>query len=71
MTDAAFDPHARFVRVIATRANGLVAFEFALGEPQLFVELLMPQPQFEAFCAQQGVTPTSRDLTEEPNPHAH
>jgi phenol/toluene 2-monooxygenase (NADH) P0/A0 len=59
MTDlAAFDPTAKFVRVIETRPNGLVAFEFAVGEPQLFVELLMPQAQFDEFCAAQGVVAT-------------
>ena len=63
MSDAAaFDTRARFVRVIETRANGMVVFEFAVGEPQLFVELLMPRMQFEAFCAQQGVTPTHGPL---------
>jgi phenol hydroxylase P0 protein len=65
MTDpAAFDPTAKFVRVIEARANGLVTFEFAVGEPQLFVELLMPQAQFEEFCANQGVTPTHGPLAD-------
>lgn len=55
---AAFDPAAKFVRVVETRAGDLVEFEFAVGEPELFVELLMPRAQFNEFCAQQGVTPT-------------
>jgi len=67
MTDPApFDPAAKFVRVIETRADSLVEFEFAVGEPQLFVELLMPQAQFEEFCAQQGVTPTIGPLPAAP-----
>lgn len=53
-----FDPSVKFVRVVETRTDGLVEFEFAIGEPELFVELLMPRAQFEEFCATQGVTPT-------------
>jgi phenol hydroxylase P0 protein len=57
-----FDPAARFVRVIATRPNGMVEFEFAVGEPELFVEMLMPQAQFDEFCAAQGVVATPGPL---------
>jgi phenol hydroxylase P0 protein len=61
-----FDPELRYIRIVQRRADGLVAFEFAVGEPQLFVEMLMPQAQFEAFCAQQAVEPTEGALPEEP-----
>jgi len=64
---ASFDPAARFVRVIETRADGLVAFEFAVGEPALFVEMLMPQAQFDEFCAGQGVAPTQGALPAAPD----
>jgi phenol hydroxylase P0 protein len=57
-----FDPAARFVRVIETRPNGMVEFEFAVGEPALFVEMLMPQAQFDEFCAAQGVVATTGPL---------
>jgi len=63
---SAFDPAARFVRVIDARADGLVEFEFAVGEPQLFVEMVMPRVQFETFCAQQHVTPTHGPLPPAP-----
>jgi phenol hydroxylase P0 protein len=53
-----FDPAARFVRIVEMRSDGMVDFRFAIGEPQLFVEMLMPKAQFEDFCVQQGVTPT-------------
>lgn len=53
-----FNPHLKFVRIIETHANGLVEFEFAVGEPGLFVELLMAQAPFDGFCAMHGVVPT-------------
>jgi len=40
----------RFVRVLGRRDNGFVEFSFSLGWPELSVELLLPAPDFEAFC---------------------
>lgn len=57
-----FDPQVRFVRVIENRADGFVAFEFAVGEPALFVEMLLPEQQFAEFCATQQVVPTQGAL---------
>lgn len=51
-----FDTTRKFVRVIETRANGMVEFEFAIGEPELFVELLLPATAFAEFCAANAVT---------------
>ena len=45
----------RFVRVTDERADGLVAFEFAIGWPELSVELLLPRAAFDEFCARQQV----------------
>jgi phenol hydroxylase P0 protein len=45
------DTTRRFVRVTETRSDGLVAFEFAIGWPDLCVELLLPAPAFAEFCA--------------------
>jgi phenol hydroxylase P0 protein len=47
----ACDTTQRFVRVLDRRADGLVLFEFAIGWPELSVELLLPAPSFEEFCA--------------------
>ena len=55
----------RYIRVVETHPNGMVEFEFAVGEPGLFVEMVMPQAQFEEFCAQQGVVPTHGRLPEQ------
>jgi phenol hydroxylase P0 protein len=71
MTDSApFDPAHRFVRIVEERAGGWVAFEFAVGEPGLFVEMLLPRAAFEAFCATQGVQPTHGALPPAPDGEA-
>jgi len=57
-----WDVARRFVRIVDERTDGLVEFEFAIGEPQLYVEMLMPRAQFEEFCAGQGVVPTHGTL---------
>jgi phenol hydroxylase P0 protein len=57
-----FNPNRKFVRVIETHANGLVEFEFAVGEPELFVELLMGRTAFDEFCVMHQVTPTQGSL---------
>jgi len=46
-----FDTTRKFVRVIELKKNGMVEFEFAVGEPELYVELLMPVSAFEEFSA--------------------
>ncbi|MDO9143331.1 phenol hydroxylase subunit [Rhodoferax sp.] len=45
----------KFVRVREVRPDGLVCFEFAIGWPELFVELMLPQPAFDDFCVQNQV----------------
>jgi phenol/toluene 2-monooxygenase (NADH) P0/A0 len=49
------DLSRKFVRVLRESADGLVAFEFAIGWPDLAVELAMPRPMFEEFCIRQQV----------------
>jgi phenol hydroxylase P0 protein len=62
----AFNTDNKFVRIIARHSNGLVEFEFAVGEPELFVELLMEQIAFDEFCAMHGVVPTEGRLPAKP-----
>jgi len=40
----------KFVRLVERRPDGLVEFEFSIGEPELFVEMMLPQSAYEAFC---------------------
>lgn len=53
-----FDVQRRFIRIVEERANGLIEFEFAAGEPDLYVEMILPRAEFEDFCRMQGVAPT-------------
>ncbi|MDO5624604.1 MAG: phenol hydroxylase subunit [Pseudomonadota bacterium] len=57
-----WDVGKRYVRIVQRHASGMVEFEFAVGEPGLFVEMVMPRAQFDEFCAAQGVTPTQGRL---------
>ena len=45
----------RYVRVVQRNPNGLVAFEFAIGWPDLAQELVLPLTEFEAFCQKSNV----------------
>lgn len=50
------DTSRKFVRVIEERTDGLVAFEFSIGWPELAVELLLPRAAFDEFCTTHQVT---------------
>ena len=39
----AFDVERKFVRILQQHANGLVEFSFAVGDPDVCVELVMPR----------------------------
>lgn len=45
------DISKRYVRICERRDNGFVLFEFSIGWPELVVELMMTQPDFDVFCA--------------------
>lgn len=51
----AIDVSRKFVRLIERREDGFVEFEFAIGEPELCAEMLLPAPAFEAFCRNNAV----------------
>ena len=51
MADSNFDITRKFVRVMRTLPNGLIEFEFAIGDPDVAAELVMPKAAFEEFCA--------------------
>jgi phenol hydroxylase P0 protein len=46
-----FDTTRTFVRVVERRPDGFVEFHFSIGEPSLFVEMLLTEAAFEEFCA--------------------
>jgi phenol/toluene 2-monooxygenase (NADH) P0/A0 len=45
-----FNPGNKYVRVTELRADGFVEFEFAIGEPELFCEMILPAAVFDDFC---------------------
>jgi phenol hydroxylase P0 protein len=45
-----FDPAKRYVRLTQVRADGFVEFEFAIGDPELAVELILPADAYREFC---------------------
>ncbi len=49
-----FNPQKRFIKVTGTNAQGFVEFEFAVGSPELCVELMLPRAAFEEFCLTQA-----------------
>jgi phenol hydroxylase P0 protein len=46
-----FDTERRFVRVVEHRADGFVDFRFSIGDPSLFVEMLLSESAFAEFCS--------------------
>lgn len=51
MATGKFDITRKFVRVMRTLPNGLIEFEFAIGDPDVAAELVMPKAAFDEFCA--------------------
>lgn len=51
-----FDTSRCFVRIRELRDDGYVRFDFAIGDPELAVELALPLPGFQAFCRDSGAT---------------
>lgn len=45
------DTARRFVRIHGERANGFVEFDFAIGEPEIFIEMILGREAFAEFCA--------------------
>lgn len=45
----------RYVRIIKKQPNGLVAFEFSVGWPDMGCELVLPEELFNEFCIKNQV----------------
>ncbi|MEY2631700.1 MAG: hypothetical protein RIR00_354 [Pseudomonadota bacterium] len=50
-----FDAERKYVRICRTRSDGFIEFEFAIGSPELSIELLLPEAAFHEFCLNNGV----------------
>ena len=51
-----FDELPRFVRVRGVIDDRFIEFDFAIGEPSLYVELVLPKDAFQSFCRHNRVT---------------
>ncbi len=49
-----FDPWIKYVKVTGVNLQGFVEFEFAVGTPELYVELMLRPEAFEEFCQAQA-----------------
>lgn len=56
--DALIDYDWRAIRIAEVRADGFVAFDFFVGDPDIYAEMVLPLDAFHEFCAAQGVEPT-------------
>lgn len=45
-----FDQMPRYIRVRSKPEDAFVEFDFAIGYPELFVELVLPHQAFKQFC---------------------
>ncbi len=56
-----FDRLTKYIRVRSEPDARFVEFDFAIGDPSLFVELVMPKGAFEAFCNANDVVPMTEE----------
>lgn len=57
---ASMDVSKRWVRVTGAQ-HGFIEFDFAIGDPAMSVELILPKPAFEEFCRMNGVVQLPSD----------
>lgn len=50
----------KYVHITEVKPNGLVEFDFSIGDPCMYVELALPKKQFEEFCAKNAVQHLNR-----------
>ncbi|WP_439639712.1 phenol hydroxylase subunit [Nevskia sp.] len=55
----------RYVRLREQRDDGFVIFDFAIGDPQLACELIMPQAAYREFCVANHVVHLSEHQAEQ------
>lgn len=55
----------RYVRITGREPNGIVAFEFSVGWPDMSVELALPEALFNEFCSKNNVQFLAEDAVSE------
>lgn len=54
-----------YVRLLRRRSDGFVEFVFSIGDPDLGVELILPEKAYAQFCAHNRVRFLSADEARE------
>ncbi len=49
------DDLQRYVRITGIRNNTFVEFDFSLGDPTLYIELVLPFDKYKEFCEKNRV----------------
>jgi phenol/toluene 2-monooxygenase (NADH) P0/A0 len=60
--DTLIDYEWRAIRIAEVRADGFVAFDFYVGDPDIYAEMILTADAFKEFCATHGVEPTGPEL---------
>ncbi|MDL0431851.1 phenol hydroxylase subunit [Marinobacter sp. TBZ242] len=60
-----FDDMPRYIRVRSGPEDRFVEFDFAIGYPELFVELVLPRDAFDIFCRHNKVIHMDSDMIRE------
>mgnify|MGYP006277301717 CR=1 FL=1 len=63
MTGNLSDPGRKVVRVTGER-NGMITFDYGIGDLAYAIELIMPPDAFEAFCRENAVARLDGDCAE-------
>lgn len=61
---SSFDQMPRYVRVRSGPDDTFVEFDFAIGYPELFVELVLPRLAFQQFCETNHVQHMDAQMSE-------
>ncbi|TPV61943.1 phenol hydroxylase [Aestuariibacter sp. GS-14] len=56
-----FDTSLHFVRVTGRRDDGFVEFDFSVGQPEVALEMVLRQHDFEQFCVEQNAILLEQD----------
>ena len=44
----------RYVRITGITRGGFVEFQFSIGDPTLYLDMILPKQAFDLFCEEQG-----------------
>ncbi len=59
------DTDKRFVRITGIRNNQFIEFDFSIGEPGIYVELILPFDDFQKFCSKNKIVHLTTDQAAE------